>query len=260
MVGYYEVPRARRLMRDYDRMARIAKPVLAPHFDPEYVDAVVKETSREFLRLIPHIPHIGGGQNPLSDNLEKSAMLLALHRVLKARGMTLEEIAEINYKIVETYIASMPRLATLLSGWWAFTWFYRRSLKKRAKESQLRLYPGDWVFDYVEGDGKKFDFGVDYTECEIVKFLRAQGAHELTKHLCPFDYLLSDAMGLGLVRTTTLAEGGKRCDFRFKRGRRTTVLGPTSACPWDARAGRAIEVGRFGRQGVRVCDPLEVVR
>jgi len=33
--------------------------------------------------------------------------------------------------------------------------------------------------------------------------------------VCPLDFTISDRMGDGLVRTTTLASGGDRCDFRY---------------------------------------------
>jgi hypothetical protein len=75
------------------------------------------------------------------------------------------------------------------------------------------------VLTFVEGDGKSFDFGVDYTECGIVKYYRAQNADELAPYLCLGDFPLSQVLGTGLVRTTTLARGGPWCDFRFKNGR-----------------------------------------
>jgi hypothetical protein len=108
-----------------------------------------------------------------------------------------------------------------IAGRWQFTRFNTSKLKKKAAESQKRLYPGDWVWSYVEGDGKAFDFGFDMTECALVKFLHAEGADELVPFLCRIDFATSKAFGWGLVRTTTLAEGGEKCDFRFKRGRET---------------------------------------
>lgn len=89
--------------------------------------------------------------------------------------------------------------------------------------TQLRRYPGDWVADYLEGDGGEFDYGLDITECGICKFYHQQGADELAPYLCLSDYVLSDALGRGLVRCQTLAEGDPVCDFRFKRGRETYV-------------------------------------
>jgi hypothetical protein len=60
---------------------------------------------------------------------------------------------------------------------------------------------------------------VDVTECAIQKYLEAQGAPELTRYLCLTDYISSEAMGRGLVRYKTLAEGCAVCDFRYKQGR-----------------------------------------
>jgi len=86
-------------------------------------------------------------------------------------------------------------------------------------ESQQRRYPQDFVFSYIQGDGKEFDFGIDYTECAIVNFFRAQGADEFTRYVCLYDFLNSQLTGTGLIRTKTLAEGADKCDFRFKIGR-----------------------------------------
>jgi len=41
----------------------------------------------------------------------------------------------------------------------------------------------------------------------------------LTPYLCLGDFPASQAYDSGLVRITTLARGGPRCDFRFKKGR-----------------------------------------
>ena len=84
------------------------------------------------------------------------------------------------------------------------------------------IMPGlshDWVLTFVEGDGNTFDFGVDYIECGLCKYTHAQGADELTQYLCLGDFPASRVYDTGLVRTMTLACGGPRCDFRFKRGR-----------------------------------------
>jgi hypothetical protein len=109
-----------------------------------------------------------------------------------------------------------------------FSRFYLSRLRKRAIESHQRKYPGGYVFNFVEGDGQTFDYSVDYLECASCKFLAKQGAPELTPYLCPVDILYSKALGWGLMRTMTLAEGAERCDFRFKKGGRTLVAVPAS--------------------------------
>jgi hypothetical protein len=79
------------------------------------------------------------------------------------------------------------------------------------------------VFTVVEGDGHAFRWGIDYTECGIVKYLRREGAAELAPFLCWLDYPVFAALHVRLVRTETLAQGGQRCDFRFSRGQPVRV-------------------------------------
>ena len=59
--------------------------------------------------------------------------------------------------------------------------------------------------------------GVSRLECGIRKFYAAHNAEEFARYVCALDFIASDYFGWGLVRTTTLAEGDRCCDFRFKR-------------------------------------------
>lgn len=82
------------------------------------------------------------------------------------------------------------------------------------------------MYDSVESDGETFDYGVDHTEFATVKFLTAQGASGLAPCLSAADILYSEALGWGPKRSTTLAEGAERCDFRSKKGAETRVAAP----------------------------------
>jgi len=93
-----------------------------------------------------------------------------------------------------------------------------------ATESQKRKYPESFIMTYVKGNGQDFDYGVDYTECAICKFLSAQNALELAPYMCDTDKIGSEMLGWGLTRTMTLAKGGEKCDFRFKKGGKTNIL------------------------------------
>ena len=81
---------------------------------------------------------------------------------------------------------------------------------------------------FVHGDGKEFDYEFDYIECAVLNFYRQQGAAELVPYLCAIDKIASELLGWGLRRTMTLAEGGAKCDFRFKKGGKTCVEIPQS--------------------------------
>jgi hypothetical protein len=188
---------------------------------------LLAETRREFEALIPQLPYIGGKQ-PFTEFIVFTGMLLAVYRVSQAHGKTVEETGELVYEIGRAFIKPSPAFLTRFFGGMNFSRFYLRRLRKRAAESHLRQYPDDYVYNFVEGDGKTFDYGVDYLECASCKFLAKQGASELAPYLCPVDILYSDALGWGLMRTQTLAEGAPKCDFRFKKGGKTKVAVPAS--------------------------------
>ena len=92
-------------------------------------------------------------------------------------------------------------------------------MKNGAEQSQLRRYPMDWVFTWVPGDGKTFDYGFDIRECAVVKFYHQQGADELTPQLCNLDHFLAFAMGYQFRRGGVLATGSPCCDCRYKHGK-----------------------------------------
>ena len=187
--------------------------------------AMAAESRQEFELLIPQLPYVGGKQ-PFTQFVLSTGWFLAMYRALQRRGGTVEEAGMLAYRASQAYLASYPTFLGRFFGSMNFSLRHMEGLRKHAAESHQRAYPGDYVFDYVPGDGREFDYGVDYLECATVKFLRAQGAAELAPYLCAADKLYSDKLGWGLIRTNTLAEGANCCDFRFKRGGPTRVALP----------------------------------
>ncbi|MEA2026670.1 MAG: L-2-amino-thiazoline-4-carboxylic acid hydrolase, partial [Chloroflexota bacterium] len=130
-----------------------------------------------------------------------------------------DEAARVLYLGTASMFQSFPM--RWLMRWGGRSFFGPKRMERRrraAAMSQRHRYPDDWVFEVVEGDGKGFEFGVDYSECGVVKYLQREGAPELAPYGCWIDYPLAAAMGARLVRTETIAQGGQRCDFRFSRG------------------------------------------
>ena len=223
---YYTV-QAGKLLGRFDRAARYYRPILAARLADESPDEIVRETRREFERLLPAIPYIGGRKNSLTRILVGCTMSLALYRILKGRGVSEKEIGHIVVEIEESRVGTYPRLLVRLAGWYIHSPVGKRRLKRMMVEhSQEHGYPGGWVATFLEGDGRSFDFGIDYTECALVKFFDQQGAGEFTRYLCLIDFVQQRALGTGFCRTTTLAEGGERCDFRWKKGQETRRAWP----------------------------------
>ena len=222
MVNNYYTARKSRLLKDFGNAAKAMKKVLVSHYGDEFAEVVAGETRQEFEALIPELPYIGGGKNRLTESFIGGVWFLALYRVLKKHDKTVEEIGKISYESSEAYLSSLSSLSKLrlrFYGRMMFTGVGKKFIRSQATLSQKRQYPEDWVWSFVEGDGKEFDFGMDFIECGACKFFHSQGAAEFTRFVCLTDFPMSKFNGSGLVRTMTLAEGAEKCDFRHKRGR-----------------------------------------
>lgn len=193
----------------------------------EVTAAVIRGEIRDESRMLfRRMPYIGGRRNIYFSDLAFSAWALATYRVMVRHGGSLEGTAELIRDVVRAEIERIPRGVRSLMVRYRFSGLHQQRLERAAKRSQARRYPGDWVFERVDGHGKAFDFGIDMTECGIVKFLHAEGADELCAYLCDVDYVSAEAMGFGLRRTKTLAWGCDRCDFRLSRDAVTPALWP----------------------------------
>ena len=215
----YYTSRKTALLEGFDELRAHTREVLTASHGEDFSAAIDADARQEFESLIPEIPYIGGDDNDLTDELSQATMALALYRAMKRRGIAVEESGEVLIRTVEAMVASYPKPLARAIGFYGMSGFGQRRTRRAALESQERVYPADWVFSFVEGDGDEFDWGIDYTECGIVKFFRAQGAEELAPYMCLADYPMSEAFDTGLIRNTTIAGGAERCDFRFKRGR-----------------------------------------
>lgn len=220
----YYMSRKSDLLDDYDKGTKTLGKILASRFDEKHTNTIIVEARQEFERVIPHFPYIGGDTNINTKNLIRASACLGIYRVLDNHGKTVEEVGKIIYEMTEALV-DYPEFILHLIGRLKFGKGYEKKMKEWAKETQKRQYPGDWVSTFIEGDRKEFDYGIDITECGILKFFRAQNADEITPYICvSMDGIFSKAFNRGLVRTMTLAEGYEKCDFRYKRGRETSLL------------------------------------
>ena len=222
--GNWHVEHKSRIMRQVRFALRHYRRHLAEAYGKAEGEAIARDSLQGFEALLPDLPYIGGDENRNTRSLHMTAAWLAMYRALQARGASVEEAARLIYLGTASFYGSFPTR-------WLMRWQGRRVLHRKRQDqrrhaaaiSQQRRYPDDWVFEVVEGDGHDFDFGVDYTECGVVKYLAREGAPELAPYLCWTDYPLFAAARLRLDRTETLAQGGQRCDFRMRRGQPVQV-------------------------------------
>lgn len=206
----YYGSRAAEILALFDEHARAWRPFLVDRYGRELSDILLREARAKAEGLIPEIPYIGGDGNPMTRHLVNSTTSLALYKAMTARGKTARETGGVIYDAVVGVIQGLP-----FSPAEPPPADFIQEKKAQAQESQERRYPRDWVWDFVEGDAA-FDYGYDFYECGVRKYYRAQGAEEFLPYFCLLDFVTIRRFGQVLVRTTTLATGGEKCDFRFR--------------------------------------------
>jgi hypothetical protein len=210
-----------KLMKDFDRFFKAARPALAAHFNDEELDEIEARARAGFEAVIPKLPYIGGKKNSGTSNLTGCAALLAIVRAAEPGGLSLRDTGYVIYQTFENFINSRPAFILKLGGRMMGTRMFVRMMQKRAEVSQQRLYPGNFVNRFIIGDGTDFDFEQDVEECAVKKYIVSQGAEKYLPYFCLGDYPMFRAFGVGFSRTQTLAGGGSCCDFRFKTGGET---------------------------------------
>ena len=211
--GYYR-SRMLDIIALFEEHSRAWKPLIANRFGDDWADAVAEYAHDYLEALIPEIPYIGGDENPMTRHLMQSTTSLALYKAMKTRGISASETGKILYDAVMGQVSRLPVISPNSPEGLA-------EKREQARWSQARRYPGDWVWEFVQGDGIEFDYGYDFIECGTQKLYHIHEADAFLPYYCYLDFVTYRIDGWGFTRTMTLAEGYDKCDFRFKRGGKT---------------------------------------
>ena len=218
----YRQARWRRLVRDDVRRLESAFAAYRDGFvlalrrrvGAEAAASLVDEMLGAIRDLAPRVPLARPG-DPMRANLFAGAVMLAAAGVLGRAGLDVDAVSAVIAQTATARLNRYPSWLVRILGGLRFTSTYQRRLAARAAISHRRAYPGEWVFDYVPGDERTFDFGIDYLACPILDLYGQEGRTDLMPKICELDCAISGRMRDGLVRTTTLAEGASQCDFPY---------------------------------------------
>jgi len=223
----YYLPKKTKLLKDFDKTEDLTQDYLVKRYGEELAEKLYRETRQEYEKIIPEIPHIEGPRaRALNLFLLIVAQELAFYRIMKKHGKTLGETWEICHEAIKLRMEKFSKIKRWLLKKLMYSNFLMKRVKRRAERGELLKF-GDFEVRYLIGDGKDFDWGVDYVACGNYNFLKAQGAEEFAPYVCLSDIALGDALGWGLIRTQTIADGYESCDFRFKKGSESKISSKT---------------------------------
>lgn len=211
-----------KLMSEFDKIIHISKEILLRQFNESKMEVMFNEIRKNYENLIPELPYIGGRKNPFTSMIVSCVSMLAFFRTLENEGLSYREIGQFNYelweKINKIRVHKLEKVGQNPIDQ-HFNDTYLTFCKNLAKISQQRKYPEDWVMEYIEGDGKTFDYCLKFTECGVHKVFKKLGAEKYIPWLCLTDYAQANTFGFGFTITQTIKNGDPVCDHKFlKKG------------------------------------------
>ena len=229
IVDDFYVRKKSKFMRSFDERLAVVSEELRKKFDNKKSEDLINQMKSEFEKILPNIPFIGGQKNPTTLVLVKCMSDLAIFRILEKIGFSFREIGEFHYNYVlaaQNLRKEALEKAGRDSSQYPFDPVYMDYQKKLTVETQLKRYPDDWVMDYIEGDGKTFEWGWDITECGVQKAYKKLGDEKYLPFICLGDFYEAEGLGFGFSRTQAIGFGAPLCTHRFVNNYKTPRAWP----------------------------------
>ena len=197
----------------FKRAASSGKKAILSKYGIEKGNTVISMVKTEYENLLPHIPYVGE-INIMQRQMLLTVIFLSFYNILKDEEK-LGDIWELCNSFNKATLMSMPGFARKILKMSIFSKRMKNNFKKMAKDHKARNLADQW--DYMEGDGVTFDYGINMKRCAKLIFLNKMGAEEFAPYVCLIDKNFAECCNYGLKRTMVLAEGADYCDFRFSR-------------------------------------------
>lgn len=182
---------------------------------------ILVATDSHYRLIAKDIAFVKSSKNPIDKRLDFSAYFLALIKTLDEKGESFEAIRKICLDITTEYVrpkskvqSFFKRLVPRLTG----TWLGKTLIKAFHKRVSSNAHAEGFVAHIITDPKETFGlgYGIDILECGICKLFNKHNYAPYASILCEVDEITSGLAGLELIRTGTIANGARKCDFRFK--------------------------------------------
>ena len=161
-------------------------------------------------------------ENPLDKRLDFCSYFLALIMTLDMRSEPYDRIRKICVEIAIEYVQPKNKLQSFVKRLLpklANTWLAQNLIRSLHKKVSANKNPEGFIANIITDKQETLGlgYGIDIIECGICKLFKKHNFERYTSILCEVDEITSGLAGLKLIRTGTIANGAKKCDFRFQR-------------------------------------------
>ena len=155
----YYIKNKKKIIKQFNTLVKVAKKIVSLDYNPEIIENLMKQAYNELENLLSRLPYVGGDKSPFTPLMIQSAETLAFYKVCKSLNLSEREMGRIIYEIAEKYAQSLSSIKKLIYRKAIFSKKMKNYWRNWLRMSQKHLYPENWVGDFVESDGKSFDYG-----------------------------------------------------------------------------------------------------
>ena len=200
-----------------------------------YGEQYTTEIRNEFERLLKELPQLDPKMGSLyTRQLVLTNVFLSVYNIMhKKHKKSLDESWEFCMMMFGGFLKSLPNFFKKLARKGTFSKRTLKGYRKDDEQSKKRVQPKGDVLNFIEGDGKEFDYCIEFTECAKVKYLKEQNASEFAPYVCLVDKLIAEYYKTGLIRTMTIADGYDTCDFKMTNDGIVDIKSPVWKDEWE---------------------------
>jgi len=189
---------------------------------PRNHQEIISETNENYTIISVDTAFAATSSNPIDKRLDFSSYFLSFIKTLDERGESFATIRTNCLEIVIVYVSPKNQLQIFLKRLpvkLMNTLIAKSFVRKLAKRVSEKSHPDGFRADIITDKNETFGlgYGVDILECGICKLFQKHNYSKYASILCEVDEITSSMAGLKLVRNGTIAQGAKKCDFRYQR-------------------------------------------
>ena len=188
---------------------------------PKDFDNILANTEKHYNIISIDTAFAKTSKNPIDKRLDFSSYFLALIKTLDERNEEFENIRKICLQITTEYVQPKSKIQEIfkrLLPRMTNTWVGKKLIKAVHKKVSVNSNTDGFIANIITDKQSTFGlgYGIDIIECGICKLFKKHNYSKYASILCEVDEITSRLAGLQLIRTGTIANGAKICDFRFK--------------------------------------------
>ncbi len=168
-------------------------------------------SDKTLAEILPQVPDIG--DSIFSFNYKFGPSYIAWYKSFLVLGLSQDEAIQNIWTMNEKMVTTIPRQFLKETGKSYLKGFRKKAATHMIRQVKGNLHPYDWVVTFREINQNSFE--LDITECGLKKLANQFNAGGLLPGICRMDYLFSNLMGNGFVRTKTLGDGDDCCNCHY---------------------------------------------